>query len=163
MSYCMDDITAGGQLHVGAGLPLALGIGPAKINGGAFVEGPFICGKSVEWPIVGATLMVGPLTNSESLTPSLAGALCPGINNSPYSLAISGPSAMLGPVDTREDVTVGGDLNAQGEVRSRCGKHILSAKKNFDIPHPTRQGWRLRHTCPEGPSNDVYYRGRVTI
>lgn len=44
---------------------------------------------------------------------------------------------------------------------SRCGGHILSAKKNFDIPHPTKEGWRLRHTCPEGPSNDVYVRGRV--
>ena len=45
---------------------------------------------------------------------------------------------------------------------SRCGGHILSAKKNFDIPHPTKKGWRLRHTCPEGPSNDVYIRGRVS-
>ena len=35
-------------------------------------------------------------------------------------------------------------------------------KKNFDIPHPTKEGYRLRHTCPEGPSNDVYFRGRVT-
>ena len=38
---------------------------------------------------------------------------------------------------------------------------MLSAKKNFDIPHPTKDGWRLRHTCPEGPSNDVYIRGKV--
>ena len=38
----------------------------------------------------------------------------------------------------------------------------MSAKKNFDIPHPTKEGWRLRHTCPEGPSNDVYFRGRIS-
>ena len=44
---------------------------------------------------------------------------------------------------------------------SNCGGHILAAKKNFDIPHPTKEGWRLRHTCPEGPSNDVYYRGKL--
>ena len=44
---------------------------------------------------------------------------------------------------------------------SRCGAHILSAKKNFDIPHPTKDGWRLRHTCPEGPTNDVYIRGKL--
>ena len=58
---------------------------------------------------------------------------------------------------------VGGtNIIAQGHVISNCGGHILAAKKNFDIPHPTREGYRLRHTCPEGPSNDVYCRGRVT-
>ena len=55
-----------------------------------------------------------------------------------------------------------GDITSQGEVKSGCDSHILSAKKNFDIPHPTKEGWRLRHTCPEGPSNDVYFRGRLT-
>ena len=59
------------------------------------------------------------------------------------------------------EFTAGKDIKAQGNVISNCGGHILSAKKNFDIPHPTKEGWRLRHTCPEGPSNDVYYRGRV--
>jgi len=39
---------------------------------------------------------------------------------------------------------------------------FLSAKKNFDIKHPTKTGWRLRHTCPEGPSNDVYIRGKIS-
>lgn len=33
--------------------------------------------------------------------------------------------------------------------------------KSFDIPHPSKKGWRLRHVCPEGPSADVYLRGRV--
>ena len=34
-------------------------------------------------------------------------------------------------------------------------------KKNFDIPHPTKEGWRLRHVCIEGPSADVYVRGKL--
>lgn len=49
-----------------------------------------------------------------------------------------------------------------GELYSNGGGHRLSAKKNFDIPHPNKPGWRLRHTCLEGPSNDVYFRGRLT-
>lgn len=49
-----------------------------------------------------------------------------------------------------------------GEVYSNGGGHRLSAKKNFDISHPNKPGWRLRHTCLEGPSNDVYFRGRLT-
>jgi hypothetical protein len=32
-------------------------------------------------------------------------------------------------------------------------------KKDFDIPHPTKNGWRLRHVCIEGPTADVYVRG----
>lgn len=34
--------------------------------------------------------------------------------------------------------------------------------KSFDIPHPTKSEWRLRHTCLEGPENAVFYRGRIT-
>ena len=35
------------------------------------------------------------------------------------------------------------------------------AKKPFDIPHPTKEGWRLRHVCIEGPTADVYVRGKL--
>lgn len=49
-----------------------------------------------------------------------------------------------------------------GEIYSNGGGHRLSAKKNFDIPHPNKPGWRLRHTCLEGPENAVYCRGRLT-
>ena len=34
-------------------------------------------------------------------------------------------------------------------------------KKDFDIPHPTKEGWRLRHVCVEGPTADVYVRGKL--
>ena len=36
-----------------------------------------------------------------------------------------------------------------------------SGKKDFDIPHPTKDGWRLRHVCIEGPTADVYIRGKL--
>lgn len=36
-----------------------------------------------------------------------------------------------------------------------------SGKKDFDIPHPTKNGWRLRHVCIEGPTADVYVRGKL--
>jgi len=35
----------------------------------------------------------------------------------------------------------------------------LNSKKPFDIKHPTKEGWRLRHVCVEGPTADVYVRG----
>lgn len=38
---------------------------------------------------------------------------------------------------------------------------ISANLKFFDISHPSKDGWRLKHTCLEGPQNDVYIRGRV--
>lgn len=161
MTFNLDDAAIGGQLKVGVGICPAIGEGPLKINGSALIEGPVVMGGSTTFPFTYATVNIAPLTNEDARTPIVPGGLCYGINN-PYSLAVSGPSAFLGPVDTSENVTVGRNLQAQGHVISNCGTHILAAKKNFDIKHPTKEGWRLRHTCPEGPSNDVYYRGRVT-
>lgn len=37
----------------------------------------------------------------------------------------------------------------------------INSKKPFDISHPTKQGWRLRHVCIEGPTADVYVRGTL--
>lgn len=161
MAFTQDDIVVTHQLTVGDGFPIIpLGIGPAKVRGSAYIEGPAVFGNAMTFPNVWATVMIGPNSNIDSLPPIIPGTLCTGVHN-PYSLAVQGPSAFMATVDTALDVNVGTNLIAQGEVMSRCGKHILSAKKNFDIPHPTKEGWRLRHTCPEGPSNDVYFRGRV--
>ena len=62
---------------------------------------------------------------------------------------------------TGNDIIARGNITAQGEVKSQCGAHVLSVKKDFDIPHPTKEGWRLTHACVEGPEAAVYIRGRV--
>ena len=61
------------------------------------------------------------------------------------------------------EVINGGDMNAEGSVTSNGGSHVLSNKKNqpFDMPHPNKKGWRLRHVCIEGPEIAVYCRGKV--
>ena len=61
------------------------------------------------------------------------------------------------------DTKQGGTFRATGEVFSNNGAHLLSNKKNlpFDMPHPSKKGWRLRHVCIEGPEIAVYCRGRV--
>ena len=64
-------------------------------------------------------------------------------------------------VNVKEFVNVNRNVNADGEVYSNKGKHRLSAKKNFDIPHPTKEGWRLTHSCLEGPEAAVYVRGKL--
>jgi hypothetical protein len=60
------------------------------------------------------------------------------------------------------NITAEKDIVAWGEVYSGAGAHRLSAKKNFDIPHPTKEGWRLTHSCLEGPEAAVYVRGKLT-
>jgi hypothetical protein len=169
MSWNMDDLAVGGQFMVGSGTPIILGVGPTKIRGSAYIEGPKVFGNANTFPNVWATTMIGPLTNQDSPTPSIPGAFqaCTSANNSPYSLAVVGDVAIFDNCDVSKNITLGEDLNAgkdiiaRGEVKSQCGRHILSVKKNFDIPHPTKKDWRLTHTCVEGPEASVYIRGRV--
>ena len=103
MSFCFDDTTTGGQQCVGAGFPIALGLGATKIRGSSFVEGPQIVGSAAAWPFVGASLMVAPCSNTDSPTPVIPGALCSGVNN-PYSLGVLGSTALMGMVDTTLNV-----------------------------------------------------------
>jgi hypothetical protein len=163
MSFNLDDANIGGQMKCGTGIFPAIGEGITRVNGSAGIEGPVVMGNPTQFPIPFGTVNIGPLTNSDNLIPPfIPGIFCYGLPSNPFSLAVSGPSGFLGNVETSANVIVGGNCLVQGNVISNCGGHVLAAKKNFDIPHPTKDGWRLRHTCPEGPSNDVYVRGRVT-
>lgn len=165
------DLTIGKRLFVGEGNPLVTGLGPTEQRGAAYVEGPAVIGDAGAWPPVlpAATCMIGPLVNGDAPTPVILGIIpsCFPVNNSPYSLSVSGPTALLGALDVDADINnsgnigAGGNIIAKGHVMSQCGGHILAAKKNFDIPHPSKKGYRLRHTCPEAPYNDVYIRGKV--
>ena len=38
---------------------------------------------------------------------------------------------------------------------------IWDAKKSFDIKHPTKEDHRLRYICLEGPTADVYLKGKL--
>jgi len=162
------DLFVGKRLFVGVGNPECLGRGPLEIRGSAYLEGPTITGSSL-FPNVWGTVMIGPLLNGESPIPLIPGAIaaCGIVNNSPYSLAVVGDAAIFSNLDVDGIITAGAIVRAgaliqsQGDVVAFCGAHRLSAKKNFDIPHPTKEGWRLTHTCVEGPEAAVYIRGRV--
>ena len=61
-------------------------------------------------------------------------------------------------VDTIEG---SGALTWDGNTFNVSG--ILTAdEKQFDIPHPTREGFRLRHSVLEGPERGVYVRGHLS-
>lgn len=160
MSWSFDDLTIQHQLNIGLGVVPFFGLGPARVRGAAFIEGPLNVGTP--FPLCFGAVNIGPLINPDAPIPFIPGGFCYGPPSNPFSLAVAGSTAVLGNLETAGDVTVGGNLKVQGLVFGSCGGHLLQIKKNFDIPHPSREGWRLRHTCPEGPSNDVYIRGRIT-
>ena len=66
-----------------------------------------------------------------------------------------------GNITAEKNIEAWENITAGGNVSSNDGSHVLSAKKNFDIPHPTKDGWRLTHSCLEGPEAGVYFRGRL--
>jgi hypothetical protein len=171
MSSSSDFELIHGQLHVtkDPSKPEILGRGPLSIHGATYQQGPNLQGSDKAFPNIWATTMVGPLDNSDSPPPIIPGALvaCGLWNHSPYSLAVTGDAAIFNNLDVNVDINAGAVVRAgalvqsQGDVVAFCGVHRLSAKKNFDIPHPTKEGWRLTHTCVEGPEASVYIRGRV--
>ncbi len=170
MAFQLDDASISHQLVVGAGFPVVpFRVGPGKVRGAASIEGPAVIGSPSGWPFQTATLMVGPDTNIDTPPAAYPGAViaCGGWNHSPYSFHVVGDAVINDHLEVAQDVNVGRFLRAgfgiqsQGDVTAFCGIHRLSSKKNFDIPHPSKPGWRLRHTCLEGPSNDIYIRGKI--
>ena len=61
------------------------------------------------------------------------------------------------------DINGAVNLTGLGDVATYATttRAIANSKKSFDIPHPTKEGWRLSHVCVEGPSADVYLRGKL--
>ena len=68
--------------------------------------------------------------------------------------ALAGPTVVTGHLISTVLITV-------FDVLSKSSGKKLSSRKDFDIPHPNKDGWRLRHTCVEGPESAVYIRGKL--
>ena len=155
----------GKQLQVGAGEAKCLGQGIDAIRGSAYIEGPMEVGDDEafddETPV--ATVMIGPDANTdteEHAKRSLhvkGNVKIEGNDLTSNALNIEGDTTQTG------NITLGETLSAGGEVFSNDKGHRLSNKKDlpFDMPHPNKEGWRLRHVCIEGPEIAVYTRGRV--
>lgn len=152
----------GGQLPTGI-LRAGVSIGPPLAIPGATL--PFsleVTGISNHFGIVNVygvvnrfglmTALGGSLKNGFSFKNALDLKNAIDIGNS--VAIINGPLTCNGPV-TAPDITVAGTCKAAlGAFAS-----VAAPFKKFDIPHPSKPGKRLVHTCLEGPEIGVYYRG----
>ena len=174
------NITIGKQLFVGWGLPKALGLGEKSIRGAAYVEGPLQVGNDTQYDRVEATVMIGEEDNDDALIPAVASVQdvedgveamqrpanlslkvkgnvdIEGDSKTSYGLVVSGGSS--------EPLHVMGDIICDAISPSSLYERFEIADekpKPFDLKHPTKEGYRLRYACIEGPEAGVYVRGRV--
>ena len=166
MAFSFDEIFAyGGQLIVAAKkvVPNALGVGLSKISHSTYIQGNTQIGKPDAFSDASATLMVGrEETKGTSLAINTKGnQTIDGDGGTPNGLLVSGGSSV-------DAVYVVGDMYVTGKVdcgnKGRLASRFAAADaspKPFDIKHPSKNGYRLRYACIEGPEVGVYYRGRV--
>ena len=156
------NILVGKRLFVGDGKPEALGKGEEEIRGSAYLEAPVQLGRDTEYSSVEATVMIAEEYNSDSEThPDLSVKVkgnvdIEGDDKTAYGLEVSGGSSE--PLHVKGDIICDAispkSLAARFEVAD-------SKPKPFDLKHPTKDGYRLRYACIEGPEAGVYVRGRV--
>ena len=173
MAFALDEIFCyTGQLIVAAKkrVPKALGIGEEKINHSAYIEGNTQIGKVDAFSDATATLMVGredTIGTNRSLY-IRGNTIMEGDSGTPFTLNVNGDVTIVGNTKQTGNTVQTGTIKASGtitasnfvgSVSSASGKS--SGAKAFDIPHPSKEGYRLRHICVEGPESAVYYRGRT--
>ena len=147
MAFTIDEVQVyKGQLLVCDDeiIPQALGVGENKITGSAFIQGPVQIGNPDTFSEVKATLMVGPDNNDES--------------SSPFdSLVVDGHQTI-----NNGNLHTSNLLSCTGQSCVWTSSYInVQGWKGFDIEHPSKEGYRLRHICLEGPEGAIYTRGRV--
>ena len=171
-----SDVECGKRLFVGVGRPIALGIGGNEIRGSAYIEGPIQTGTADAFSTVLGTVMIARDKNTDNKNQpprSLwvkGNTRLEGDDGTPNALNITGNTTQVGDTNTTGNLTISGNTSQTGSITASAtisggtvkqGGHILGNKKDFDIPHPTKKGWRLRHVCIEGPEAGVYFRGKL--
>ena len=146
MAFIFDEVQINdGQFFVAEKKknPKALGEGDKKVKHSAYIEGPLQVGDDGDFSEATATVMIGKDDNAFST----------------FVLDVKGISNFKGNIIQDGNMTQKGSFTTSGKVI--CGSLSSGLPKSFDIKHPSKEGWRLRYACIEGPEAGVYYRGRL--
>ena len=149
-------------------------------TGTAVLNGPVYVGKTGASPGYEAVLNVtsnSASQNSLDTQPAYQSSLAikadgnvviDGDNKTIQALLVNGDVTIVGNTKQTGNTVQTGTIKASGSitasnfvgsVSTASGKS--SGAKAFDIPHPSKEGHRLRHICLEGPETAVYHRGRL--
>ena len=155
MSFNMDDVNIGGQLHLGTGVYPAIKEGRNKINGSAGIEGPVVIGKPTAFTETKATLMLAECNNNDKDC---------SVPKTTYGVSGKQPEVLQtkGNFYHDGDIYVTGSIDciSVGRLEARHSR-ADALPKCFDMPHPTHgEGHRLAQACIQGPEVAVYCRGR---
>ena len=146
MAFIFDEVQVNdGQFFVAENgkNPKSLGEGDKKVKHSAYIEGPLQVGDVGDFSEATATVMIGKDDNAFST----------------FVLDVKGISNFKGNIIQDGSMTQKGSFTTSGKVI--CGSLSSGLPKSFDIKHPSKEGWRLRYACIEGPEAGVYYRGRL--
>ena len=149
-----------GKIYIGVEEPAKLDQAVETLNGDKPYDGTLVAtGPSFLGAHKGgfakATLNVG----------TALGDWSPGVSG--RAVQVGGDVEVIGEEATNAvyidgDVFVTGAVDClnKGRLASRFGT-ADSLGKSFDIKHPTKEGYRLRYACIEGPEVAIYHRGRL--
>jgi hypothetical protein len=95
----------------------------------------------------------------------------PNFNVFASNININGNIRSIGDISAVGNITTNGafiingtlSLTGTGDVNAaiKANTALANSKKGFDIPHPSKEGHRLRYICLEGPEAEVYFRGKL--
>ena len=173
MAFAFDELFVyGGQIIASAKkiVPKALGVGNEKIDHSVYIQGNTQIGKPDAFSDANATLMIGR-EDTKGTDRSLfirGNTKLEGDGGTKYTLNVNGDVTIVGDTKQTGNITASGTVKAATLIGDHSSGSIgggVSGKsagaKAFDIPHPSKEGHRLRHICLEGPETAVYYRGRL--
>ena len=138
-------------------------------TGSAILNGPVLIGDPTAAPGYEAVLNVS--SNSATQSPLDTQPSC----EANLAIKADGNVKIDGDGKTADALVVTGDqtinsgnlhtsnlLACSGQACAWSGSSInVQGWKGFDISHPSKKGYRLRHVCLEGPEGGVYIRGKV--
>ena len=179
MALSFDEIWVyGGQLIVAQPLttPKALGVGLDKVDWSSFIQGPLQVGTVDSFTTAKASTMIGR-SDTMDLDRSLwvngnvaidgdkgTGQTLQIWSNANTGIRIDGSVTAID-INGKTKIDAFGDavfaIGTDGDTLSGRFNTADGRPKPFDIPHPSKEEWRLRYACIEGPEVGVYYRGRL--
>jgi hypothetical protein len=112
--------------------------------------------------------IVSPITNGTGILNWIGAKTLTGAEVLAGAKAQAGAEARAGGKTLNGVTVINGSLLVTGAITSNVDviarSNILSDKKSrpFDMKHPTKEGWRLRHVCLEGPEIGVYKHGKCS-